>query len=160
MENTNHQQPPNPYASTVASLPVKPKAAQPYPYVRVVLGFALLGGATGGLILGLVGALLGRGGDAATLLDILLLIVFAGAVLGLVPAFLCGLWLAVSRARRNETGLLSAALVGAALVGAAISALYLLVITQEIASMPFGFLGGVAAFLVGLLLLPAPIDAA
>ena len=155
MENTNHQQPPNPYASTVASLPVKPKAAQPYPYVRVILGFALLGGATGGLILGLVGALLGRGGDAATLLDILLLIVFAGAVLGLVPAFLCGLWLAVSRARRNETGLLSAAL-----VGAAISVLYLLVITQEIASMPFGFLGGVAAFLVGLLLLPAPIEAA
>ena len=155
MENTNHQQPPNPYASTVASLPVKPKAAQPYPYVRVVLGFALLGGATGGLILGLVGALLGRGGDAATLLDILLLIVFAGAVLGLVPAFLCGLWLAVSRARSNETGLLSAAL-----VGAAISVLYLLVITQEIASMPFGFLGGVAAFLVGLLLLPAPIEAA
>ena len=155
MKNANHHQYPNPYTSTAVALPAQPETAQPYPYVRVILGFALLGGATGGLILGLVGALLGRGGDAATLLDILLLIVFAGAVLGLVPAFLCGLWLAVSRARRNETGLLSAAL-----VGAAISALYLLVITQEIASMPFGFLGGVAAFLVGLLLLPAPIETA
>ena len=154
MENTNHQQPPNPYASTVASLPVKPKAAQPYPYVRVVLGFALLGGATGGLILGLVGALLGRGGDAATLLDILLLIVFAGAVLGLVPAFLCGIWLALCQTRRNAGGLLHAAL-----AGAATSAVCMGLFTQEIGGLLFGFLGAAAAILVGALLLPASVEA-
>ena len=153
MKNANHHQYPNPYTSTAVALPAQPETAQPYPYVRVILGFALLGGATGGLVLGLFFALLGDAG--AALLPVLLMMMTFGAFLGLVPAFLCGLWLAVSRARRNETGLLSAAL-----VGAAISVLYLLVITQEIASMPFGFLGGVAAFLVGLLLLPAPIDAA
>ena len=73
MENTNHQQQPNPYASTVAALPVKPKAAQPYPYVRVILGFALLGGATGGLILALGSALLdGMGEGIAAWLPVLL----------------------------------------------------------------------------------------
>ena len=87
MENTNHQQQPNPYASTVAALPVKPKAAQPYPYVRVILGFALLGGATGGLILALGSALLdGMGEGIAAWLPVLLVFMIYGALLGLVPA--------------------------------------------------------------------------
>ena len=108
MKNANHHQYPNPYTSTAVALPAQPETAQPYPYVRVILGFALLGGATGGLVLGLFFALLGDAG--AALLPVLLMMMTFGAFLGLVPAFLCGIWLALCQTRRNAGGLLHAAL--------------------------------------------------
>lgn len=156
MENTNHQQPPNPYASTVASLPVKPKAAQPYPYVRVILGFALLGGATGGLILALGSALLdGMGEGIAAWLPVLLVFMIYGALLGLVPALLCGVWLALWQTRRNAAGLLHAAL-----AGTVVSGLCLLLVAPDMSITVFGLLGGASAVLLVVLLLPAPVEAA
>ena len=152
MENTNHQQYPNPYTSTAVALPAQPETAQPYPYVRVILGFALLGGATGGLVLGLFFALLGDAG--AALLPVLLMMMTFGAFLGLVPAFLCGIWLALCQTRRNAGGLLHAAL-----AGAATSAVCMGLFTQEIGGLLFGFLGAAAAVLVGALLLPASVEA-
>ena len=102
--------------------------------------------------MGLFFALLGVAGGG--LLPVLLMMMTFGAFLGLVPAFLCGIWLALCQTRRNAGGLLHAAL-----AGAATSAVCMGLFTQEIGGLLFGFLGAAAAFLVGALLLPASVEA-
>lgn len=88
-----------------------------YPYVRVIVYFALLGGALGGALLS-VFATLGRfllGGLVSAFGGILLFFAFAlmGTVLGLLPAALCGICLAMRRTDGSRSGLIHAAVYGA-----------------------------------------------
>ena len=150
---------PNPYASTVAPLSAQPETTRRYPYVRVILGFSLLGGATGGAVLAvgltLFGAMAGEAEAGAWLLPVLLMLMTYGAFLGLLPASLCGVWLALWQTQRTVGGLLHAVL-----AGAVVSALCMMLFTQDNGSAAFGLLGGAAAFLLGTLLLPEPPEAA
>lgn len=150
---------PNPYASTVVPLSAQPEATQSrrYPYVRVILGFSLLGGATGGAVLAVGTAFFGNvgGSGAVALLLVVLVFMTYGAFLGLLPALLCGVWLALWKTQRTAGGLLHAVL-----AGAVVSGLCMMLFTQDSGSAVLGLLGGAAAFLLGALLLPAPPEAA
>ena len=116
----------------------------------------MLGGATGGLILALGSALLdGMGEGIAAWLPVLLVFMIYGALLGLVPALLCGVWLALWQTRRNAAGLLHAAL-----SGTVVSGLCLLLVAPDMSITVFGLLGGASAVLLVVLLLPAPVEAA
>lgn len=85
---------------------------RPYPYVRVILCFSLLGAPLGSAMLGIAasvftmqleGSLIWEAGLALTML-----FVFVGSVVGLVPAVLCGICLAVGRVYRTRLGIFNA----------------------------------------------------
>ena len=88
-------------------------------------------------------------------LPVLLVFMIYGALLGLVPALLCGVWLALWQTRRNAAGLLHAAL-----AGTVVSGLCLLLVAPDMSITVFGLLGGASAVLLVGLLLPAPVEAA
>lgn len=93
-----------------------PVQYKPYPYLRVIVCFALLGGAIGGALLTVaVDMLSGRGlyeGGNNWLGTLVFML--AGGIMGFVPATVCGAWLAWRRRCRNFGGLAEAVLVGAA----------------------------------------------
>lgn len=86
-----------------------------YPYLRVILCFALLGGAIGGALLTVaVDMLSGRGlAEGGNNWPGALVFMLAGSIMGLVPAALCGVWLAWRRRCRNLGGIAEAVLAGA-----------------------------------------------
>ena len=87
-----------------------------YPYLRVIVCFALLGGAIGGVLLAVVVDILsGRGlYEGGNNWLGALVFMLAGFIMGFVPATLCGVWLAWRRRCRKPGGLAEAVLVGAA----------------------------------------------
>ncbi|MDO5090856.1 MAG: hypothetical protein Q4D61_04865 [Cardiobacteriaceae bacterium] len=139
-------------------------SASKYPYLKVILGFALLGGALGGLLIALFFTV--RSGEWRTLLhgDGLLIVFVSGAQFGTAPALLTGLWLAWRRVCRNGGGLLHAAIAGAAF--SALGALGVIAFFRLVAGDNWPLLpmlavmtptGAVSALLLGWALLPKAI---
>lgn len=134
---------------------------RPYPYVQVMMCFALLGGAAGGAVLAVltaIGAFL-LSGDMSALGGVLLVFMFAmaGTLQGLLPAAVCGICLAVRRTDGSRSGLIHAAVYGALLSLGTQSGL----MGQFHSSFVYGSLlalltGAVTAWLLALFVLPLP----
>lgn len=94
-----------------------PVQYKPYPYLRVIVCFALFGGAVGGALLGLTATAVYGHSHELVVHDWRPLAGFMvfGSVIGLIPALLCGIWLAWRRRCRNLGGMAEAVLVGAAI---------------------------------------------
>ena len=87
-----------------------------YPNTRVILTFALLGGALGGLLMALFDALANALASIVVVsLDFVLIVaMLLGAIVGCLPATLCGLILAWRRCVRSWQSAGFAAVVGGA----------------------------------------------
>lgn len=131
----------------------------PYPFVKVIAGFTLLGGALGGLLI-FLHALLTAEHPIPFSLESILYIAAYGAKLGTIPAALTGLWLAWWRVARNALGLLHAFFAGACFsalfavafwlsMGGAESARYI-----PIFSAIMALVGAASAIILGALFLP------
>lgn len=135
---------------------------RPYPYVRVIMCFTLLGGAAGGAVLAVLTAIGGflLSGEISALGGGLLVFMFAmaGTLQGLLPAAVCGICLAVRRTDGSRSGLIHAAVYGALLSwGYAQSGL----MGQFHSSFVYGSLlalltGAITAWLLALFVLPLP----
>lgn len=85
---------------------------RPYPYVRVILCFSLLGAPLGSAILGIAASVFTMRLESGFTLEagsvLIMVFVLVGSVVGLVPAVLCGIWLAVWRVHRTWLGIFNA----------------------------------------------------
>ena len=122
-----------------------------YPNTRVILTFALFGGALGGLLMALFDALANAlAGIVVVSLDFVLIVaMLLGAIVGCLPATLCGLILAWRRCARSWQ---SAGL--AALVGSAASALLTVDWALDGRLLMCGVIGAMAAAILSALVLP------
>lgn len=86
---------------------------KPYPYLKVILGFALLGGTLGGLLLAVFFIAQSEYWRSPWRFDEVLIAFAGGALCGMLPALLTGAWLAWQRVLRNRRGMLHTAIAGA-----------------------------------------------
>ena len=96
-------------ASDPGELPKRPR----YPYARVILLYLLFGGAVGGLWLFMLGVL-ATSSSTGWSPEILPFMMMGGALIGAIPALLCGIVLAMMRRYRGWTSTAIAALSGLA----------------------------------------------
>lgn len=86
-----------------------------YPYFRVVMLYAILGGLVGGALFGFTAAIsAGKGLMDTLFLAIMMagITAFLGVFVGAIPATVCGVLVAITRSRRNVRGYVQAVLFG------------------------------------------------
>lgn len=129
-----------------------------YPTLKILLGFALLGGVLGGLLVTLFIAIYSEQWRIFVHRGDMLFFLLFGVKLGTAPALLTASWLAWRRAYRNGQGLLHAALAGAffSAIAAPVSA-PLIDPGYDLTKMLLVFMpptGALSALLLGIGLLP------